>query len=95
MKKRAILLAPFLALGLILNSVACENGAEEATFVPVTQPSSTITSEPQVILEPIEITIGNLTDITGPSSNALVVITTALEDLVRYYNETTSSQALN
>ncbi|NQT74675.1 MAG: ABC transporter substrate-binding protein [Chloroflexi bacterium] len=87
MKKLAILLVPFLASGLMLNSIACESGGEEATLAPVTQPSSTITSESPVTLEPVKITIGNLTDITGPSSNALVVITTALEDLVGYYNE--------
>ena len=87
MKKLAILLVPFLALGLILSSIACESDDEEATLDPLAQPSSIVTSEPQMILEPVEITIGNLTDITGPSSNALVVITTALEDLARYYNE--------
>jgi len=36
---------PFLAFGLILNSIACESGGEEATLAPVVQPSSTITSE--------------------------------------------------
>ena len=86
MKKLAILLVPFLALGLILNSIACESGGEEATLAPVAQPSSTITSEPQVILEPVEITIGNLTDITGVSANAQIFINMALDDLVEYYN---------
>ena len=87
MKELAILLVPFLASGVLLNSIACNSDGEEATLAPVAQPTSTITSEPPVVLEPVKITIGNLTDITGPSSNALVVITTALEDLVLYYNE--------
>ncbi len=87
MKKLVILLVLFLTLVLLLNSMACDSGGEEATLDPVVQPSGTITSEPPVTLEPAKITIGNLTDITGPSSNALVVITTALEDLARYYNE--------
>jgi len=86
MKKLAILLIPFLALGLILNSIACESDSKEATLSPVGQPSSTITSEPQVILKPIKITIGNLSDITGPSSNVQIIINMALDDLVEYYN---------
>ena len=87
MKKLAILLVSFLALGLILNSIACDSGDEEATLAPVAQPSSTSTSEPQVIPEPVEITIGNYTDKTGPSANPSSVIDMALEDMVRYYNE--------
>ncbi|MFC2028146.1 ABC transporter substrate-binding protein [Chloroflexota bacterium] len=87
MKRLVILLVPLLGSGLILNSIACESGSEEATMAPVAQPSSTITSEPQVILEPVEITIGNLSDKTGPSSNILRITDTALEDLVQYYNE--------
>ena len=87
MKKLAILLVLLLGSGLMLNSIACESGGEEVTFAPVAQPSSTITSEPQVILELVEITIGNLTDQTGPSSNILRITDTALEDLVQYYND--------
>ena len=87
MKRLVILLVPLLGSGLILNSIACESGNEEATMAPVAQTSSTITSEPQVILEPVEITIGNLSDKTGPSSNILRITDTALEDLVQYYNE--------
>lgn len=87
MVKLAILLAPFVASGLIFISIACENSDDETNPSPTMQPSNTNIAEPSAMLEPVEITIGNLTDITGPSSNALVVITTALEDLARYYNE--------
>ncbi len=37
--------------------------------------------------EPVKITIGNLSDITGPASNILRVTDTALGDMIRYYNE--------
>jgi len=39
---------------------------------------------------PIEtrvITIGNLSDLTGPSATAQVIINAALDDLIKYYNE--------
>jgi hypothetical protein len=87
MKKLAILLVPFLALGLILNSIACESGGEEATLAPVVQPSTTITSEPQVILEPVEITIGNLSDLTGVGAAGFKLINLGIKDMVDYYNE--------
>ena len=87
MKKLTILLVPVLTSGLILSSLACESGSEEAPSAPLVQPSSTITSEPPEIPEPVEIIIGNYTDITGPSANASAVMNMALEDMVRYYNE--------
>ncbi len=37
--------------------------------------------------EPLIITIGNLTDLTGPSSSVSSIITLALEDMVKHYNE--------
>ncbi|MFC2027056.1 ABC transporter substrate-binding protein [Chloroflexota bacterium] len=87
MNKLAILLVPLLGSVLILNSIACESGSEEATLSPLIEPSSTNNSEPQVILEPVEITIGNYSDKTGPAANAQITIDMALEDMVRYYNE--------
>ncbi len=87
MKKLSIFLVPFLASGLILSSIACESGGEEATSSPEAQPSSTITSEPQVTLEPVEITIGNYTDKTGPSANPNALMDMALEDMIQYYND--------
>jgi len=86
MKTLTVLLVPFLVLGLILSSIACGSGGEEAPLSPMVQPSSPISSEPPVTLEPVKITIGNLTDITGPSANALIIINMALNDLVEYYN---------
>jgi len=87
MKKLAILLVLVFASGLILNSIACVSGDGKATFAPMAQPASTITSDPQVILEPVKITIGNLTDQTGVGSSAMSVIDQSLYDLVDYYNE--------
>ncbi len=78
---------PFLFLGLLLNSIACDSSGEEVNTPPVAQPSSVVTSESPVTKEPLKITIGNLTDLTGPASNQFIIITTAFEDLVRYYNE--------
>ena len=87
MKKLAILLVPFLALGLILNSIACDSGGEEATSDPLTQPSSTVTSEPQVKLEPVEITIGNLSDLTGVGAGGFEIINMGINDMVDHYND--------
>ncbi len=84
MRKLMILLVLFLVSGLLL---ACESGDEEATSAPGVQPSGTVTSGPPVTKEPVKITIGNLTDLTGPASNQFTIITTGLEDIVRYYNE--------
>jgi len=87
MKRLAIVLVPFLASGLIFSSIACGSGSEQATSAPGAQPSSTITSEPTAIPAPVEITIGNYTDKTGPSANPGSLINMALDDMVRYYNE--------
>ncbi len=78
-----ILLVVLPVLSLI---AGCDGGSEKTTFTPVVQPSSDITSEPPVTKEPVKITIGNLTDITGVSANALIIINMALNDLVEYYN---------
>ncbi|NQT73005.1 MAG: ABC transporter substrate-binding protein [Chloroflexi bacterium] len=45
------------------------------------EPTSTATQEL------VTITIGNLSDLTGVSSNAMGVVNIALEDTVEYYNE--------
>jgi len=37
MKRQAILLVPFLGSGIILNSIDCESGGEEATLAPLVQ----------------------------------------------------------
>ncbi|MFC2027754.1 ABC transporter substrate-binding protein [Chloroflexota bacterium] len=38
-------------------------------------------------MDNVVITIGNLSDLTGPSSNAMEIINMALKDLINYYNE--------
>jgi len=48
-------------------------------------PAPTPTAEPTS--EPVTITIGNLSDLTGPSANPMEYINMALDDLVEYYNE--------
>ncbi|NQT74739.1 MAG: ABC transporter substrate-binding protein [Chloroflexi bacterium] len=45
------------------------------------------TSQTGEFSEVVTITIGNLTDKTGPIANALSVIDIALEDMARYFNE--------
>ena len=74
----AILLVVFISMG------AC-NGNGEQTPLPLIQPS--VTSQTPTGDEAV-ITIGNLTDFTGVSANAMEYINMALDDLVEYYNET-------
>ncbi|NQT72805.1 MAG: ABC transporter substrate-binding protein [Chloroflexi bacterium] len=77
MKKLAILAMLLFVLAFGCGVIACDDG--EAT-----QPPETTSTGPK---EDVVITIGNLTDITGVSANAQVVINMALDDLVEYYNE--------
>jgi len=57
--------------------IACSSGSDE-------NPSSATNSEsvPNVV-----ITIGNITDITGPASNAMSPINKGFDDIVRHYND--------
>lgn len=87
MKKLTILLVPFLVSGLILGSMACESGGKEATASPLVQPSSTITSESQMTPEPVEITIGNLSDLTGVGAGGFQIINMGINDMVDHYND--------
>ncbi len=87
MKKLAILSVFLLSLVLMLSSIGCANDSEEETFSALVQSAGTVTAEPLTTPEPVVITIGNLTDKTGPSANPLSLIDMALEDTVRYYNE--------
>jgi len=82
-KKFLVLLAVVPAL---LALTACGDGGEEEA-APLARPSA-IVEEPAVIPEePVVITIGNLTDITGPGAGAVGMVDMALDDLVAYYNE--------
>ncbi len=59
--------------------IACGgNGDDNGTGPPPPPPPS---KEPKVI------TIGNLSDLTGPSANAQLIINAALDDLIKYYDE--------
>lgn len=76
----------FLMLALLPLSMlaACGGGSDDdiATPPPFTQPPTTTPTDPN-----LTIVIGNLTDLTGPSSNAMEVINKALEDVVDYANK--------
>jgi len=59
--------------------VACGDDEEEnPSFEPTSSPSP---------VEDVVITIGNLSDLTGPSASAQNLINLALDDLVEYFNE--------
>ena len=69
-----------LMLALLLLASCGNNGdtGEEQTTI---KPTPTVTQEPVII------TIGNLSDLTGVSSNAMETINMALKDTVDYYND--------
>ncbi|MCP4603293.1 MAG: ABC transporter substrate-binding protein [Proteobacteria bacterium] len=50
----------------------------------IPEPTAAVTPEPA---DDVIITIGNITDMTGPAANAMVLADYALADIVRYYNE--------
>ena len=58
--------------------------SEKSTPSPLVRPSVTPETPPD---EDVVITIGNLSDLTGVSANALEYINMALDDLVEYYND--------
>ncbi|MFO8011222.1 MAG: ABC transporter substrate-binding protein [Dehalococcoidia bacterium] len=63
-------------------------GGDDET--PTESPTSSPTEPGEPTTEPadeVTIKIGNLTDKTGPASQAMQVVDMALKDLVRYYNE--------
>ncbi len=66
--------------------ISCGSSNGEGT-VPPTQSSAPGNTSTVDAPENVVITIGNLTDITGPGSNAVSVIDMALEDAVAHYNE--------
>ncbi len=72
--KSAIFKVMVLVL-LLITAVACSGSdEEEPTFGETGQ-------------APVVITIGNLTDMTGPSANAMGMINKGLRDVAEYYNE--------
>ena len=80
-----ILLAVLL---LTLTILAACNGDDGNGTVPPTTPVTTLPSPTKTIPpKPIKIIIGNHTDVTGVSSNAMELLTIALEDTAEYYTE--------
>lgn len=67
-----------LAVLVLLMLTACGGGDGEP---------QTPSPEPTLAPEPVVITIGNLADLTGPTSYALSIINVALADTVEYYND--------
>ncbi len=76
--------ALLITLGTLLTisvSLACGTGGQP-TVDPIVNPSPTPSRT-----EDVKFTIGNLTDKTGASANAIAVINQALDDIVEYFNE--------
>ncbi len=84
LKKFALISLVILLVLLILS--ACGNGNDETDeTLSVTPETSRPTTEASP--ETVTITIGNHTDLTGVASNAMSILTMALKDMCRYYNE--------
>lgn len=77
-------------LGIVLlvfsSMVGCGGGGESSPS-PLMQPNGMQDLDQIPPPDDVVITIGNLTDITGVSANAQIIINAALEDLVNHYNE--------
>ncbi|MCP4604634.1 MAG: ABC transporter substrate-binding protein, partial [Proteobacteria bacterium] len=76
--KIGLVLLTILLLALLM-AVGCGGDDEKDTAKSTSQNGESS--------ETVTITIGNLTDKTGPIANALSVIDIALEDMARYFNE--------
>ncbi|NQT73892.1 MAG: ABC transporter substrate-binding protein [Chloroflexi bacterium] len=78
---KAEVVALAVLLMMLLSLAACGDDAatpeDKQTPVETTQPTE----------EEVVITIGNLTDLTGPAAATGKTITMALEDIIEYYNE--------
>ena len=68
-----------LLLLVLISLVSCGDSGDE-------EPSVDPTSPPDAV-EDVVITIGNLSDLTGPSASAQALINFALDDLVDYFND--------
>ena len=79
-----VLAVILLALPLL---TACSNGDETEQLT--VSPTETVppTDTPTEQTEKVKITIGNLTDHTGPASKAMPAVNAGLKDAARYYNE--------
>jgi hypothetical protein len=84
----------YLSLILIITLVLAGCGGDDNDDIDeaasTAPPASSPVEEPEeteTTTEDIVITIGSITDLTGPSAGALEPIENALDDLVKYYNE--------
>jgi len=75
----------FLAMIVILLPLLVACGGDDGS--PQPPPTSGDGQTPTPGPEPVVINIGNLTDKTGASSNAMSIIDMALKDAVKYYND--------
>lgn len=70
----------------LLALAACAGGEEEEP-PPLARPMATVEEPAEIPTEPVVITIGNLTDLTGPGASGLTPVNMALKDLTAHYNE--------
>jgi len=71
---------------VLLAPVACGSSSEDEPL-PLAKPSETIEEHTANPNNSVVITIGNLTDKTGPGANAIAQVDMALDDLAAYYSE--------
>ncbi len=79
---KTVIAIPGIVLLLFSLLAACNGDDEKAEPTPTSQPTST-----EETVQELVFTIGNLSDLTGPSANAQNFINLALDDLVEYFNE--------
>ena len=77
----SVLVALLLALPLL---VACGGGDDEEERTPTQTATVEPTEEPA---EDVTITIGFLSDMTGPAAGAMLTVNQSLQDLIDYFNE--------
>ncbi|MFC2028217.1 ABC transporter substrate-binding protein, partial [Chloroflexota bacterium] len=70
-----------ILLSVVPLIAACSSSDDDENITPP------ITSIAPSDIPIVEITIGNLTDVTGVSANGMAPINMALDDMVKYYNE--------
>ncbi|MFC2027698.1 ABC transporter substrate-binding protein [Chloroflexota bacterium] len=78
------ILAFVLFITIATMVVGCSSDDEVSDGDAVDKEMSSATPAPS---ESIKITIGNHSDLTGVSSNAMILVTRSLEDMADYYNE--------
>ncbi len=83
-----LLLLPLVAACGDDDETAVPTAAPTAPPVePTAEPTAEPPEEPTEPADKVKITIGNLTDLTGPASVAMPPVNAGLKDAARYYNE--------